>query len=450
MSLYEKKIEDVIDSVQEFYGVNRDQLFGKSRLMDIVKARHVLAYCLREKFKLSFPIIGAMFNRDHTTIMHACENALALIHKNSDLADFIKNVLGEEEQSEKIITPNFQRYINETNQLELEEYKKVQDELREKRDFLIKKAQEDYLSESLKLKKNRENIKKTQEEELNETKNSVSGQYLSPKKDLLNQFDLTNELRSFLPKYKEGVTEFGFPIRFDEDYIDRTFRNLDPRARNILIRRYGFLNKETATLDELAVTEKVSRERIRQLVQSGVNKIYFNNFGGLRQIINLIAEKIIKEDIVAIKWCLNEYFIFDKEKEAILLKFLLVIILSIKWIKEFDFVGNKFFINIHDEKRVFDQIDHIKLLIEKISSAMPDLVENKWEYIWNNLKLYEFFSDKKHLLNEDFLRACYDNFLFESEIIVYKTDSLKKYRSSASKEISKTSGIPEEYKVFFE
>lgn len=472
MSQYDVKIENIVNSVLEFFKIDRSLLFGKSRVKGVVAARHILAYCLREKYKLSFPVIGAMFNRDHTTIMHACENAVLLIGEKEELRIFVNSILNNEDEYEKIddaeiqVESNeedkkqskeeklkLQSYINEKNELERKEYQKSLKELLDKKNFLIKKAKDEYIAAIKELKQNKIKNRKEYIEALcllKKSDSALANQYLSPKKELFDKFSYGKELKKFLPKYKEDTKEIGFPIKFSKEYCESVFKYLDERTGKIIINRYGLFNGKPLSLDELSIEEGVTRERIRQIIQTGINKIYFNNYCGLRQVVNFVAEKIIKEDIVFIKWCLNEYFVFSEEDEPILLKLILVMLLSIKWIKEFDFAGIKFFINTLNEKKIFEQIDHIKLLIEKIDSAMPDMVENRWEYILNNLKLYEFFQERKHLLNDEFLRACYDNYLFESEIVVYRTESLKKYRNTVNKELVKTSGIPDEYKVFFE
>ncbi len=485
MNNYDSGIEEVIGSVISFFNVDRDLLFGNSRKAEIVEARHVLAYCLRNKFRLSFPAIGEIFNRDHTSIMHACENACIIIERNIKLKVFIDNLInsGDSEYkdisevegedvgkvvSEDIKTTNnpeeLKKYLTFKRELEDKEHERNMTELRKNREGKISNAKAEYAKAVINAKNEYENnsikliegrAKNIREHRsamfwLKIGRYSEANEYLSPKKELLENNDFKKDIVNFLPKFKTEVKELVFPIEFNKEYLRNCFADLDDRSKNILIKRYGFDDEKTSTLEEIAVIEKISRERVRQILQTGINKIYFNNCGGLRQVVNSVAGKILKEDLVFIDKCLNEFFIFNKEDESLLRRLILVIMLSVKWIKEFDFSGYKFFINSSNEKKVIEQIDHIKLLIGKIEAAMPDMILDRWQYVLNNLKLYEFFQDKKHLLDDAFLRACYDNFLFESEIVVYKTEVLKKYKSYNDADQEQVEGVPNEYNVFFE
>ena len=59
----------VIQRVVDEMGVSRNDLFSQRRNRDFVAARAHLAFLLREK-NLSYPEIGHIMNRDHTSIMH--------------------------------------------------------------------------------------------------------------------------------------------------------------------------------------------------------------------------------------------------------------------------------------------------------------------------------------------------------------------------------------------
>lgn len=66
--------QDVLKVVSIFYDIPIDKIKGESRRKDLVKARQVTMYILRELNKLSYPTIGEVFNnKDHTTVMHSCK-----------------------------------------------------------------------------------------------------------------------------------------------------------------------------------------------------------------------------------------------------------------------------------------------------------------------------------------------------------------------------------------
>lgn len=63
---------ELVDAVSIAYVVPREQILGRSRLTSIVAARHAVFVTLRET-GLSYPEIGALLNRDHSTVMSGCK-----------------------------------------------------------------------------------------------------------------------------------------------------------------------------------------------------------------------------------------------------------------------------------------------------------------------------------------------------------------------------------------
>lgn len=61
---------DVITEVAQLHGVSIDEIRSHSRESALVQARIDVIYRLREELKLSFPAIGTLLDRDHTTILH--------------------------------------------------------------------------------------------------------------------------------------------------------------------------------------------------------------------------------------------------------------------------------------------------------------------------------------------------------------------------------------------
>ena len=64
----------VQQTVTNYYKISKDDMLGKRRTKGVVEPRQVAMYLSRQLTSRSFPEIGAAFgDRDHTTIMHACE-----------------------------------------------------------------------------------------------------------------------------------------------------------------------------------------------------------------------------------------------------------------------------------------------------------------------------------------------------------------------------------------
>lgn len=67
-------IKEVVKTVADFYNIEEQLIYDKTRKKEIIKPRQVIMYILREDFNISFPAIGEKLGgRDHTTVMHSCE-----------------------------------------------------------------------------------------------------------------------------------------------------------------------------------------------------------------------------------------------------------------------------------------------------------------------------------------------------------------------------------------
>ena len=64
-------VEKIFAAVGRKYGVSKEALTGNKRNKEIVSARHVSVYLIREITELSFPSIAKLFDRDHSTIIYS-------------------------------------------------------------------------------------------------------------------------------------------------------------------------------------------------------------------------------------------------------------------------------------------------------------------------------------------------------------------------------------------
>ena len=64
----------IIDVVAEWYRVSPKLIRGEGRSRSIIIARHTAMYLIRELTKLSTAEIGELFERDHSTVLHAISN----------------------------------------------------------------------------------------------------------------------------------------------------------------------------------------------------------------------------------------------------------------------------------------------------------------------------------------------------------------------------------------
>ncbi len=67
-------IKDIVKIVSDFYNIDEDSIYNKTRRKEVVKPRQIVMYLLREDFNISFPSIGEKLGgRDHTTVIHSYE-----------------------------------------------------------------------------------------------------------------------------------------------------------------------------------------------------------------------------------------------------------------------------------------------------------------------------------------------------------------------------------------
>jgi chromosomal replication initiator protein len=67
--------EEIIKTVASHYGVRSEDLLGKSQMREFVLPRQVAMYYCREKLKLAYQKIGALFGKDHSTVMSSIKQA---------------------------------------------------------------------------------------------------------------------------------------------------------------------------------------------------------------------------------------------------------------------------------------------------------------------------------------------------------------------------------------
>lgn len=62
-------VDRIFSAITDRFGVSREDMVGKKREKAIAEARHVSVYLIREITEMSFPNIGKLYDRDHTTIL---------------------------------------------------------------------------------------------------------------------------------------------------------------------------------------------------------------------------------------------------------------------------------------------------------------------------------------------------------------------------------------------
>lgn len=81
-------IKEVVKIVADFYNIEENSIYDKTRRKEIVQARQMIMYILREEFSVSYPLIGQKLGgKDHTTVIHSYEKVKADLKKDPTLLD---------------------------------------------------------------------------------------------------------------------------------------------------------------------------------------------------------------------------------------------------------------------------------------------------------------------------------------------------------------------------
>jgi len=86
-------VKEVVKMIADYYNVDDEIIYKKTRRKEAVKPRQIIMYILREDFNISYPSIGQKIGgRDHTTVIHSCEKIRNDSKEDSSLAQDIQRI----------------------------------------------------------------------------------------------------------------------------------------------------------------------------------------------------------------------------------------------------------------------------------------------------------------------------------------------------------------------
>lgn len=86
-------VKEVVKTIADFYNIEEEVVYKKTRRKEVVKPRQVIMFILREDFHVSYPSIGQKIGgRDHTTVIHSCEKIKNEIKIDTILAQEIQQI----------------------------------------------------------------------------------------------------------------------------------------------------------------------------------------------------------------------------------------------------------------------------------------------------------------------------------------------------------------------
>ena len=85
--------EDIQSIVSAYYNITVSDLIGTRRSIKFTLPRHIAMYIIKEKYDLPYKKIGSIFNnRDHSTVLSACEKISNELKTNAELKMAVDNI----------------------------------------------------------------------------------------------------------------------------------------------------------------------------------------------------------------------------------------------------------------------------------------------------------------------------------------------------------------------
>ncbi len=78
--------QDLLEGVSRYYSVSVQDMLGQSRVREILMPRQIAMFMAKKYLRISFVRLGESFgNRDHTTVMHACDKIDGKLNEDAQL-----------------------------------------------------------------------------------------------------------------------------------------------------------------------------------------------------------------------------------------------------------------------------------------------------------------------------------------------------------------------------
>lgn len=82
----------IVENTAEFYRLNPDAIFSKSRIREIADARQMIMYLCRKHTGLSSTAIGAKMNRKHATVLHGINSVADRLEVVRELKEAVESI----------------------------------------------------------------------------------------------------------------------------------------------------------------------------------------------------------------------------------------------------------------------------------------------------------------------------------------------------------------------
>jgi len=98
------KVEMFLDEACSHLSIDKESILGHLRRQPLAGYRQALMYCVYTNTALSYPVIGRLFNRDHSTVVHAYQRIKNRIEADpkmrdlcSELSEILLSIMGADQ-----------------------------------------------------------------------------------------------------------------------------------------------------------------------------------------------------------------------------------------------------------------------------------------------------------------------------------------------------------------
>lgn len=82
----------VTEKVCEYYNIDRNQIYAKSRKREVADARQMIMYLAKKHVRMPLKSIGSRLNRTHATVLHGCRNIEERLPIEKQLAEDVSKI----------------------------------------------------------------------------------------------------------------------------------------------------------------------------------------------------------------------------------------------------------------------------------------------------------------------------------------------------------------------
>ena len=84
--------DKIIEAICSKFNIRKDELFGKKRTKELVEPRQICIYLMWKKLNIPLTAISKLFNRDHTTAIHARDKVIEMMKEDMSVKKMVEEL----------------------------------------------------------------------------------------------------------------------------------------------------------------------------------------------------------------------------------------------------------------------------------------------------------------------------------------------------------------------